>query len=455
MADEGGTETEKSKNLATMDDLKQLESSMMSKFEEMMTLLQSLKPNPMVAIDTPQPNEVHPGVTPAATTTHLGLGFVAQTSTKVPSENTEEPENPTSKKENGGKDYSAVPPPLKYTPDPPIPMPHIIPQGAPPMLDTSNFANWQYLMRSHISSSSIELMRIVEDGFSPFDPKLLTRGEVVDKKLNATALGMIQKALTPKDFAHIRQFDTAKGAWDQLTELFVGNASIQSSKFDEVNNEWNGFSMQDDETPEDMYRRLKVLCCTMRDLGATYVNDKFMKRKFIQDLLPFEEQKLNSIKGRTNFHLMTSQEVLSEVIAMTIAKKNAESACARAIGSTKVNLALKAKAIEVDDDDTSSEWSEEDLKCALNEHLALASRAFWNKSGFKSRSRDNSRFNSPNKSPKARSCYNCNDKSRFVVKCPFENREDNGGRLICKIKSRPPHPLNKNYVVKNVANKER
>ena len=132
--------------------------------------------------------------------------------------------------------------------------------------------------------------------------------------------------------------------------------------------------MQDDETPEDMYRRLKVLCSTMRDLGAHYVDDKFMKRKFIQALLPFEEQKLNSIKGRTNFHLMTSQEVLSEVIAMTIAKKNAESARARAIGSTKVNLALKAKAIEVDDDDddTSSEWSQEDLKCAFNEHLALA-----------------------------------------------------------------------------------
>ena len=141
MADEGGSENENSKNLATMDDLKQLESSMMSKFEEMMTILQSLKPNPMVSLDTPQTTELPPtvtmtapGVNPAAVTTHLGLGFVAQTSTKVPSENIEEHhshENPTSKGENGEKDYSAVPPPPKYTPDPPIPMPHIIPQGEP------------------------------------------------------------------------------------------------------------------------------------------------------------------------------------------------------------------------------------------------------------------------------------------------------------------------------------
>src|SRR3954466_1352836 len=114
MANKGGSENDNSNNLATMDDLKKLESSMMSKFEEMMTILQFLKPNPMVSLDTPQTTELPPtvtvtapGVTPTAVTTRLGLRFVAQTSTKVPSENTEEPENPTSKKENGGKDYSA------------------------------------------------------------------------------------------------------------------------------------------------------------------------------------------------------------------------------------------------------------------------------------------------------------------------------------------------------------
>ena len=77
--------------MKTMDDLKKLETSVMSKFEEMMTILQSLKPNPMVALDTPQTTELPPtvtvtapGVNPAAVTTHLGLGFVAQTSTRVP-----------------------------------------------------------------------------------------------------------------------------------------------------------------------------------------------------------------------------------------------------------------------------------------------------------------------------------------------------------------------------------
>jgi hypothetical protein len=89
-------------------------------------------------------------------------------------------------------------------------MPHIVPQGTPLMLDASSFANWQFLMKSHVNSSSIELWIIIEDGFHPHDPKNLTRRESMDKQLNATALSIIQKSLTPKDMAHIRAISTAK-----------------------------------------------------------------------------------------------------------------------------------------------------------------------------------------------------------------------------------------------------
>lgn len=135
----------------------------------------------------------------------------------------------------------------------------------------------------------------------------MTRHEVVNTQLNATVLAMIQKSLTPKDLAHIRTHNTAKEAWDYLTTLFVGNKSIRSSRLTEKFNESDGFAMHDDESIEDMYRRLKALCVSMYDLGAYYVDDAWVKRKFIQALLPFEETKLNSIEGRGNFLEMTSQ----------------------------------------------------------------------------------------------------------------------------------------------------
>jgi hypothetical protein len=45
---------------------------------------------------------------------------------------------------------------------------------------------------------------------------------------------IIQQALTPKDMADIRSLATLNEAWDHITELFIGNVRIQSSKFDRM-----------------------------------------------------------------------------------------------------------------------------------------------------------------------------------------------------------------------------
>jgi hypothetical protein len=171
--------------------------------------------------------------------------------------------------------------------------------------------------------------------------------------------------------------------------------------------------MLDRETPKDMYRRLKALCVTMVDLGATYVDDKWIKRKFVQALLPYEEIKLNSIKERSDYRTMTSNDVLGEIIAMTIAKKNVNDALAHSQGVRKVNLTLKAKEV-VQDEEEEVEWCPEETKYDYHEHMALAAKAFWGKN-FKSR--DNLRSypggQRPN-GPGARSCYNCGDKGTLL-----------------------------------------
>jgi hypothetical protein len=103
---------------------------------------------------------------------------------------------------------------------------------------------------------------------------------VVDDQLNATTLHMIHLAVSPKDRAHIRTLKTSKEAWDRLDELFLGNARIQSSKFDEFNTTVDGFVMNEGESIEDMYRRLTALAVQLRDLRATFSDDRWVKRKF-------------------------------------------------------------------------------------------------------------------------------------------------------------------------------
>jgi hypothetical protein len=147
-----------------LDDLKKLELSIVRQMKAMMMELVAPKPNP--AVDPKASAEVPPR---KANPFPL-VGFVAQ-STKVPQEE-ELGEIGTSSK---GKEEPpvaehlrgnhAVPPPSDYTINVPIPMPHILSHGSPPLLESNSLENWHFLMSSHVRSASspISLLKNTPD----------------------------------------------------------------------------------------------------------------------------------------------------------------------------------------------------------------------------------------------------------------------------------------------------
>jgi hypothetical protein len=170
-------------------------------------------------------------------------------------------ENPPKKEDTSRGHSLEIPHPTSYVSGRHLQMPHLASCGPPPPLDASSFANWQDNMRSHINFVSIELWRIIEQGYHPTSKVLsnLLPWEQIDKQLNASALHLIHMSLTEKDKAFVRNITSAKEAWDALTNLFIGNESIQESKFDEASNEADNFAMFDGESLEELHRRLSAL----------------------------------------------------------------------------------------------------------------------------------------------------------------------------------------------------
>ena len=145
---------------------------------------------------------------------------------------------------------------------------------------------------------------------------------------------------------------------------------------------------------------------------------------------------------------MTSTEVLDEFVAMNILDKTADNAVLRSQRAKKPNPALKAKLCVEEEEEEEEESNLEDTKYAYHEHMALASRKFWSKKN--SRPNFNKNKSSGTKSKQCvRTCYNCGIVSHFVAECPYEKREDNGGKLIRKDKAKS-FP-NKNNLLGNVA----
>jgi hypothetical protein len=138
--------------------------------------------------------------------------------------------------------------------------------------------------------------------------------------------------------------------------------------------------MLDGEDPQEPHRRLSALHVKLIDLGSTQCDWRWMKRKFVQALLPFMKDTINSIKGDANYRKMMAHDILQEIVARKIAEKNADDALARARGVRAPNLALKAKvsyheesSLEEEEEEI-VEGSPKDIKYSHAKHMALAQR---------------------------------------------------------------------------------
>src|SRR3954462_10193359 len=176
----------------TMEDLKNLEtrlsSSLVNKVKKMLEQLLKDKDGS----SSPSPKEDPPSVLPKGSTPVSPEDMMV----RGKQENTN-----SSTQNDGGKGEHRD---SWYSPDPPIPHPRVYNRGDPPKLEESaTFAQWQSLMRTHVHNSCIELWNIIEHGLFIGDPTNLTRREIVNSQLNATALHMIQQGLGTKDYPHI------------------------------------------------------------------------------------------------------------------------------------------------------------------------------------------------------------------------------------------------------------
>ena len=82
-----------------------------------------------------------------------------------------------------------------------------------------------------------------------------------------------------KKLPHIKKYDTAKETWDALETRFLRNDSMKRNRYDELSNEAEGFYMRDDESHEDMFRRLNIIANDFKKVGAEYIDDAWIKRK--------------------------------------------------------------------------------------------------------------------------------------------------------------------------------
>jgi hypothetical protein len=222
---------------------------------------------------------------------------------------------------------------------------------------------------------------------------------------------------------------------------------MKRTRYVAFSNQAEGFFMKDGEDHQEMYRILKAIATTLKNPGTHHIDDERIKMKYILAYTPFEPADLKSVQGKHNFHEMTSNQVMQEMQAYKFASQNAEDAHARSMGMQRSsNLALKASVLEREVPLQASiearlEMCPEDMRHEYHENMAFYGKTFWvdpnkAKEDNQRRSKSSGFQRNDNNGQRMRTCYNCNGRFHFVVECPYEKREEHGGKLILKSKTK-------------------
>ncbi|KAK1605514.1 hypothetical protein QYE76_029187 [Lolium multiflorum] len=195
--------------------------------------------------------------------------------------------------------------------------------------------------------ASNELWRIIQEGFKPYNPDKLTRREAVDSQLNNTALHMIQTSVGTKDLPRVRNYTTAKEAWDGLAASCIGSESTRRNKYNALKNKAEGFMRLPDEDHQDMYSRLLIVADDFRLIGATHINDSWIKEKYIECMMPYVPIDVKTLVGRECYSSLSSQDAVHEMQALKVLEQNSHDSLNRAIGMSKGNnLALVVNPLD-------------------------------------------------------------------------------------------------------------
>ena len=112
---------------------------------------------------------------------------------------------------------------------------------------------------------------------------------------NSRALNALFSAVTNEEFKKIFSTETAKEAWTILQTTYEGTKVVKDSKFQRLITSFEEIKMEEDESFDEFYAKLKDIVNTAFNLGETILEPKIM-RKVLRFLPERFHAKITSIE---------------------------------------------------------------------------------------------------------------------------------------------------------------
>jgi hypothetical protein len=302
-----------------------------------------------------------------------------------------------------------------------------VPISKAPYFNGTNYNQWKYCIKSYLYSISSEVWQVVYDVVDFLEDDENPTPEQLQKiHHNAQAITILNSSVDKEEFNRADGLEEAKDVWTTLRMAHEGSKPVRKTKIDMLEGQLNRFVMFDDETPQDMFNRLKKLVNMAKALGSKKWTGHMLMKHMMKAYTPMNYNMVALIHQDPAYKRLSSDDVLGRIMnhEMYIKEANHVKNLPKSITTTrKQEIAFKANKKNKNKQEvveSSSEEEEEDSSECDDEDMALFMKKF--KKYIKK-----NKFTKGNKKLKItskRTYYNCGKHGHFIANCPFERRYD-------------------------------
>jgi hypothetical protein len=156
--------------------------------------------------------------------------------------------------------------------------------GKAPYFDETCYNQWKYCMKNYLYSISPEVCQVVCDGVDySNDDQQSTPDQLQKIHHNAQAISILTSLIDKKKFNHVDGLDVVQDVWTTIRMAHEGSKPVRKAKVEMHEGQLNRFIMYDDETPHEMFNRLKKLVNKARALGSKKWTDHMLTERLMMD----------------------------------------------------------------------------------------------------------------------------------------------------------------------------
>ena len=168
---------------------------------------------------------------------------------------------------------------------------------------------------------------------------------------NSRALNDLFSAVTNEEFKKIFSTETAKEAWTILQTTYEGTKAVKNSKLQRLITSFEEIKMEEDESFDEFYAKLKDIVKSTFNLGETILESKIV-RKVLKSRLERFHAKITAIKESKDIDKVPSTKLVGNLqtykLGLTRIGKSSK--------SKSKSMTLKAKSSDTnefsDDEDS-------------------------------------------------------------------------------------------------------